>query len=120
MRAFDSFGPLTTVTQLAEVAEQLGLFKRDVAPTVTIPAAARPAQTEQEIVKDCKSEAAGHVGAYLRRLGYEPSDGNYQRQRMRVTKDINRSFGINSTEVITTKERAREYVAHVKQWVSDR
>jgi superfamily II DNA or RNA helicase len=115
-----SIGPITTVSQLAEAAEQLGLFQRQGGLSTPSPSTARAPKTEQEIVKECKSRASGDVGAYLRRLGYEPSDGNYQKKRQQITSEINRAFGINSTEVLTTKERAREYEKHVKQWISER
>jgi len=118
-------GPIVTVSQLAEAAEQLGLLFKGPAPEVPAQPAAvqvgRPPETEREIVDRCKSEAHSLIGGHMRTLGYEPADGNYQRVRARVTREINSDFehsGIKSTEVITTKERARAYVAHVRSWIA--
>jgi hypothetical protein len=123
-------GPITTVSQLAEAADQLALLTKNPGsqsspvdpfdPESLRVSITRPPQTEQEIVADCKSQAADALGTMLRRLGHKPSDGNYGKIRARAQRDVNSAFGVNSTEVITTKEQARAYLKHVRGWVAER
>lgn len=115
----ERYGPITSVAQMAAVGEELrriGLGVPTDSGSAAPPRAPRP---EKDIVKRCKSEASGYIGSYLKQQGHETSDHNYRLVRQRVTTAINQAFGVRSTEVITTKERAREYLAHVKRWVTE-
>lgn len=116
-----TIGPITTVTQLADAVEKLGLLKELPKDGGLFPPpspSARAPMTEAEIVKQAKGEASEAIGEFLRRRGYKPSDDNYKPARARLTKQINRAFGISSTEAISTKEQARDYLGHVRSWLA--
>lgn len=91
------------------VTEQESLF-------TTHPRPAGTPKTDQELIEDCKGDAAREIGQHMRRLGDQPSDRGYGDKRARITNQINRSFGIDKTEEITTLDHARRYLAHVRRW----
>lgn len=118
--ALRTVGPVTTTTQAIELMGQLGfVFPDDPAETIApAPAPAAPPRTEAEIVAHEKGKASKLIGGLLYRKGFEPSHGNYQQARAKITRSINDVFGIRSTEAITTKEDARRYLATVRDWIS--
>lgn len=118
--ALRTVGPVTTATQVMDLIQQLGFAFPDdpTVPPVPAPVSHVP-KTEAEIVTVTKAEAAKAIGYLLRRRGHDTSDGNYQKVRAQVTRRINDDFDIVSSNSITTKENARAYLKHVRQWVRD-
>ena len=114
----DELGPITTPDQIRQL--QMKLFSGHQWPAPESPTyTAQPTvpKTNREITADEKGMAARKIGEFLRAHGHNPGDFNYQPTRGRLTRRINNAFGINSTDEITTAERATTYLEHVQSFL---
>jgi superfamily II DNA or RNA helicase len=111
----DQYGPITTPGQVQQLFLDLGMAMPGAAKN-PVPQPQSAPKTEQEIVKELKSEAARQIGAYLRALGHEPNHVDYGKVRAQWTNRINDAFVISGTDEITTADKAKAYLAHVGRW----
>jgi hypothetical protein len=119
----DELGPITTPDQVRQLQLKLfgqqGLEQKVADATPSAPSAGHRRKTGQELVEDDKGRAARKIGQFLREHGHGPGDWNYQATRGRLTRRINNAFGVNSTDGITTQDRAAAYVGHVESFLRE-
>jgi len=119
----DEFGPLVTPADFRAYWEAKGA--RAASPTAAggdrepqgqlfrAPSSG-PRMTEGQAATRRRGEAAGQIGAFLRRHGWKPDHPRYRKMRQNLTFEINQAFGITGTEQLTTSDEAEKYVAHVR------
>ena len=120
----DELGPITTPDQVRQLQLRLfGMHEAERQPRAEVaqdrPPGTGPRKTGQELVEDDKRAAARRIGQYLREHGYEPGHYNYAPTRARLTRRIGNAFGVNSTDEITTQDRAAAYLEHVRSFLKE-